>query len=67
MRLEIYLVLRSLKLGVYRVKKFDAIAEVAGIPCFIGGMEEIGVGIAVGLHFIMSTKNIKYGTEVFDF
>ena len=50
--------------GLYRAKKIAAIAESAGIPCFVGGMEEIGLGIAAGLHFVMSTRNVEYGTEL---
>jgi muconate cycloisomerase len=50
--------------GLYRAKKIAAIAESAGIPCYVGAMEEIGVGMAAGLHFIMSTKNVKYGCEL---
>lgn len=50
--------------GLYRAKKIAAIAEAAGITCFVGGMEELGIGIAAGLNFVMSTRNIKYGTEL---
>ena len=50
--------------GLYRAKKIAAIAEATGIACFVGGMAELGIGIAAGLHFVMSTRNIKYGTEL---
>jgi L-alanine-DL-glutamate epimerase-like enolase superfamily enzyme len=39
-------------------QKVVAVAEAAGIPCLLGGMVELGIGSAVGLHFVAGHKNV---------
>jgi len=50
--------------GLYRAKKIATVAEAAGIPCILGSMLELGVGTAAGIHFAVSTENLRYATEI---
>lgn len=40
-------------------QKVVAVAEAAGIPCLLGGMVELGIGSAAGLHFVAAHKNVS--------
>lgn len=59
----------SLKLtksgGFAAAKAVAAIAEAAGLPCYIGCMTETGVGTAAYSHFGASTPNVTLGCELF--
>lgn len=50
--------------GLWKAKKIAAIGEAAGIPCYVGGMAETGIGVAASLHFAASTPNCTYGCEL---
>jgi len=47
--------------GIYEALKINAVAEAAGVECFLGGMGETSVGHSAGLHLLASRHNIKYG------
>jgi L-alanine-DL-glutamate epimerase-like enolase superfamily enzyme len=59
----------SLKLtkagGLLRAKQAAAIAEAAGIPCYVGNMIETGIGTAAYAHFCASTPVVTEGCELF--
>lgn len=46
--------------GLWNAGKIAAIAEAAGISCFMGSMADLEVGIAAALHFIASHPVIRY-------
>ena len=46
--------------GVHPAIAIDTIAKDAGIPTMIGCMGEIQLSIAAGLHFALSSDNVKY-------
>lgn len=50
--------------GIQRARKIAAIAEAAGIPCYVGSMAEYGIGAAAALQFAGSTPNVTFGCEV---
>ena len=50
--------------GLIKAKKIAAIAEAAGLSCYIGNMAEGGIGAAAGLHFAISTPNADFGCEL---
>jgi len=47
--------------GIYEAMKINAVAEAAGIDCFLGGMGETSIGSSAGYHLLASRSNIKYG------
>ncbi|MFQ5710667.1 MAG: mandelate racemase/muconate lactonizing enzyme family protein [Candidatus Geothermarchaeales archaeon] len=51
--------------GISNSKKVAAIAEAAGIGCYVGCMIETGIGTAAYAHFAGSTRNVGYGCELF--
>ncbi len=59
----------SLKLtkagGLLRAKQAAAIAEAAGVPCYVGNMIETGIGTAAYAHFAASTPVVTEGCELF--
>ncbi len=55
--------IKILKTGLTGGKQIAAIAESAGLPCFVGSMFETGIGTAAGIHFALSTRNIAYDNE----
>ncbi len=46
--------------GIHPARAIDAIARDAGIPTMIGCMGEIQLSIAAGLHFALSSGNVRY-------
>lgn len=46
-------------------KRLAAIAESAGLQCYIGCMIESGIGTSAYLHFAVSTPPVKMGCELF--
>jgi L-alanine-DL-glutamate epimerase-like enolase superfamily enzyme len=46
--------------GLLPAGHINAVAQAAGIPCMIGCMSEVRVGIAAAAAFAASTKNIRY-------
>jgi o-succinylbenzoate synthase len=50
--------------GIYRSQKIAATCEAAGVPCFLGGCIETGVGTAAALHFYAATSNVIRAAEV---
>jgi L-alanine-DL-glutamate epimerase-like enolase superfamily enzyme len=49
--------------GLHRSKKIAALAESAGIPCFVGGANTYEVGRQACRHFAVSTANARLGSE----
>ena len=50
--------------GITNSLKIAHAAEAAGLPCFLGGCLETGVGIAVALHFAASCPNLVPEVEI---
>jgi L-alanine-DL-glutamate epimerase-like enolase superfamily enzyme len=44
--------------GLLRVRQIAAIAEAAGLPCFVNSMVEMGVSVAASLHLAASLPNL---------
>ena len=50
--------------GVTNALKIANAAEAMGIPCFLGGCIESGIGTAAALHFATSCPNLHAGVEM---
>lgn len=50
--------------GLYRSQKIAAVCRAAGVPCFLGGCIETGVGTAAALHFYAATPNVVSAAEI---
>jgi L-Ala-D/L-Glu epimerase len=50
--------------GITNSLKIAHAAEAAGLPCFLGGCIETGVGVAVALHFAASCPNLVPEVEI---
>jgi len=50
--------------GLYRSQKIAAVCQAAGVPCFLGGCIETGVGTAAALHFYAATPNVVSSAEI---
>lgn len=48
--------------GLSRASDVATVADAHGLPCFMGGMFELGVGAAANAHFAASCPNITYPT-----
>lgn len=46
--------------GIRRAVQLDAVAAAAGAGTMVGCMDEAGIGIAAGLHFALSSANVRY-------
>jgi L-alanine-DL-glutamate epimerase-like enolase superfamily enzyme len=46
--------------GIRRAMQLDAVAAAAGAATMVGSMDEAGLGIAAGLHFALSSANVRY-------
>lgn len=46
--------------GLSEAIQVDAVARSAGVEVMVGCMDESAIGIAAGLHFALSRKNIRY-------
>ena len=44
--------------GLFRTRQIAAIAEAAGLPCFINSMIEMGISVAASLHLAASVPNL---------
>lgn len=51
--------------GFLNCKRQAAIAEAAGIKCYVGCMVETGLGTSAYLHFAVSTPAVTIGCELF--
>jgi muconate cycloisomerase len=51
--------------GFLNCKRQAAIAEAAGIKCYVGCMVETGLGTSAYLHFAVSTPAVTMGCELF--
>ncbi|MCB1501223.1 MAG: hypothetical protein KDK07_15800 [Bauldia sp.] len=50
--------------GLLNAKRIAAIADAAGLSCYVGNMAEGGIGAAAGLHFAASTRSVDFGCEL---
>lgn len=50
--------------GITNATRVAAVAEAHGLPCFIGGMLELGVGAAAAAHFALATPERSYPTGI---
>ena len=46
--------------GIKQANNISAIAQAAGVKSMVGCLDECSLGIAAGLHFALSRKNVKY-------
>lgn len=51
--------------GIMRAKRMLALADSAGIQCYLGSFIETSVGTSAGLHFSLSTDSFNYGGEIY--
>ena len=51
--------------GFSASKKVAAVAEGAGLPCYMGCMIETALGTAAYAHFVAATPNVTLGCELF--
>lgn len=47
--------------GIYNALRINAIAEVAGIPTYMGGMGETSIGHAAAIHIFAALGNMVFG------
>lgn len=50
--------------GLHNARKICAIAEAAGLSCFVGSMVEMEIGHAAGLHLAASQEVVRYPTGI---
>lgn len=44
--------------GLFRARQIAAVAEAAGMPCFVNSMIEMGISVAASLHLAASIPNL---------
>jgi muconate cycloisomerase len=44
--------------GLFRTRQIAAMAEAAGLPCFVNSMIEMGISVAASLHLAASVPNL---------
>ena len=44
--------------GLFRTRQIAAIAEAAGVPCFVNSMIEMGISVVASLHLAASLPNL---------
>lgn len=44
--------------GLFRTRQIAAMAEAAGLPCFVNSMVEMGISVAASLHLAASLPNL---------
>jgi muconate cycloisomerase len=44
--------------GLFRTRQIAAMAEAAGVPCFVNSMIEMGISVAASLHLAASVPNL---------
>ncbi|MEW6398759.1 MAG: enolase C-terminal domain-like protein [Bacillota bacterium] len=50
--------------GLWNARKIAAIAEAAGLACFVGGMTDLDVAVAAALHFFAAHSVVRYSTGI---
>jgi muconate cycloisomerase len=52
--------------GLFRTRQIAAMAEAAGLPCFVNSMAEMGISVAASLHLAASVPNlVNHGHSLF--
>ena len=51
--------------GILAARRIAALANCAGIRCYLGSQAETSVGTAAGLHYAMSANCFDYGGEIY--
>jgi len=48
--------------GLYNGRQVATVAKAHGLTCFMGGMVELGIGLAANAHFTLASPEITYPT-----
>jgi L-alanine-DL-glutamate epimerase-like enolase superfamily enzyme len=51
--------------GILKSRRIAALAECAGIKCYLGSQIETSVGTSASLHFVLSANEFRYGGEIY--
>jgi len=51
--------------GIVKSRRIAALAECAGIKCYLGSQIETSVGTSASLHFVLSAHEFRYGGEIY--
>lgn len=51
--------------GILAARRIAAIANCAGIRCYLGSQTETSIGTAAGLHYALSATGFDYGGEIY--
>jgi muconate/chloromuconate cycloisomerase len=51
--------------GIMKSRRIAALAECAGIKCYLGSQVETSVGTSASLHFVITANDFRYGGEIY--